>query len=180
MPEWIRKKNTSGVRRLVTYVNSDSDPEIVQWLDSIPYGDSGKYVRAALRFYIERGLNPGINSDPKARRRKIAKSIPDSESRISEARTISPRKIDPDPDPDPDPAFEPAPDPKIPLTPSSFFEKKASDSRSFYEIKSNPVKSVDTPPVSRVETDSENTANLTDFDSETLKALTLFNNQFGD
>lgn len=205
MTDWVRKKPTSGVKKLVTYFNAESDPKIAQWLDSIPYGKSSEYVRKAIEFYIDRGLNSGVTSEKssKMRRRAPAKHTLTDGSETLESPPIDQRTIDPTPKQSPDQ--------------SSALEKKVIDSSPFDEIESDGAgrlsrfhaSQIDTvapspsvpnsglhdsstvpvpatiPPISSapmhaiVPDESENAARLTDFDAETLKTLALFNNQFG-
>lgn len=58
MGKWVRVKDDSGIEKVSLVVRRDTDPEVYEWLQGIPYGKANAYIKAALKAFIEEGRDP--------------------------------------------------------------------------------------------------------------------------
>jgi len=61
MGKWVRVKDDSGIEKVSIVVRRDTDPEVYEWLQGIPYGKANAYIKAALRAYLK---GDGVPSCP--------------------------------------------------------------------------------------------------------------------
>lgn len=67
MGKWVRVKDDSGIEKVSLVVRRDTDPEVYEWLQGIPYGKANAYIKAALKAFIEEGRVPVAVPPPAAR-----------------------------------------------------------------------------------------------------------------
>lgn len=76
MGKWVRVKDDSGVEKVSLVVRRDADPEVYEWLQSIPYGKANAYIKSALRSFIQEGRESVAL--PRAAARAPAPPVPPS------------------------------------------------------------------------------------------------------
>jgi hypothetical protein len=55
MSKWVRTGNDTGVEKVTLVIKREADPDIYDWLQTIPYGKTNAYIKAALRAAMQGG-----------------------------------------------------------------------------------------------------------------------------
>lgn len=67
MGKWVRVKDDSGIEKVSLVVRRETDPEVYEWLQGIPYGKANAYIKAAIKAFIQEGRDPVAVPPPTAR-----------------------------------------------------------------------------------------------------------------